>query len=130
MWVGLCTLWDFLRTSPVRLGVSLCVPQPPWVFSISVPRLYFPALGSWVSHSALLHNSRLSGSATCHPLAGVCQLLLVHPGSTHCGLEHPGCLTRPVPTLYALCTMTQAQLPDCAPPTGLDECVYFNFLVV
>ena len=41
-------------TSPVRWEFLLLPPQPPWVFSITGLRLYFPALEPWFAQSALL----------------------------------------------------------------------------
>ena len=47
-------LWVSPTTSPVRLGVSPAVNQPPRAFSIRGLRLYFPKLEPWVARSALL----------------------------------------------------------------------------
>ena len=47
-------LWVSPMTSPVSLGVSSAAPPPPWVFSISCLRLYFPELEPWVAPSVSL----------------------------------------------------------------------------
>ncbi|KAF6084339.1 hypothetical protein HJG60_008610 [Phyllostomus discolor] len=72
---------------------------------------------------SLLHNCHLSGSVHCHFMPGVCQPPPECPGSTHCHLAHP------VPPLFVSRPLS-AWPSNSAPPTDLDECVYFNSLVV
>ena len=47
-------LWVSTRTSPVRLGVSPALPQPPRAFSIRGLRLYFPEVEPCAERSASL----------------------------------------------------------------------------
>ncbi|KAF6100015.1 hypothetical protein HJG60_011726 [Phyllostomus discolor] len=122
MWVGLCTLWVFPRTSPVRLGVSPCASTPTGVLN-QCPKALFPSAG-------------ILGCTQCAVLCVTIATSLglpvatPWPGSSRCLRPlwscAPGCLTRLVPTLSAL----RAWLSDSAPPTGLGEGVYFNSLVV
>ena len=80
----------------------LLLPQPPQVFSISGLRLYFSSLEPWVERSV--------------------------SWSTSHGLTCPG-LTCPGPPATPLPRVLSPRLP-VAPPTSLDECFFFIFLVV
>ena len=80
------------------------LPQPPQVFSISGLRLYFPALEPWV--------------AQCF----IPQLFL--PFYLHSSVGLPALPGTALPQVLS------TQLPVSAPLTSLDECVFFNSLVV
>ena len=83
----------------------LLLPQPTQVFSVRVLRFYFPMLEPWVTGSALF----LSCSS---------QFILMQMW------DRPLCQPSP-------CHMSSLPwLPVSAPPTGLDECFFFNSLVV
>ena len=90
----------------------MLLPQPPQVFSVSGLRLYFPRLELWVAQS-------VTGSTSCC-LAASCSLAHPAPQST----------TSLGPSAAALLRVLSAWLPVSAPPTGLDECFFFNSLVV
>ena len=107
------TLWVSLTNCLVRLGVFL-LPQPSQLFPIHDLRLYFPALEPWVAQSVLL--------PSCTSWF-ICPRMWVWHHLLHQPLLH--WVLQPQP-----CCESSAQLPVSAPPTGLDECVLFNSLVV
>ena len=88
-------LWVSPMTSPVRLGVSPAVAQPPWAFSIRGLRLYFPVLEPWVARSAslpvippvYLWANMVPQGATRHSACPV----LCHSESGHLGLSVREC---------------------------------------
>ena len=115
-------------------------PQPPRVFSISGLRLYFPALEPWVVWSASLPTvcpvylcMNVGPQGATHRSA--CPVLC-HSESGPLGLsarmwgcrvyQWPDCLPRSSHTPPVL---VPPQLPVSAPPTGLDECLFFISLV-
>ena len=105
-------LWVSPTTSPVRLGVSpAAASTPTGVFNQRFEAL-FPWLEPWFAGSVTW--------STCCCLAG--QLQLCPPCSTICHLA--GSASRHL----AACPL--APLPVSATPTGLDECFFFNSLVV
>ena len=96
-------LFSSTPNSPVRLGVPPAA-QPPQVFSVRGLRLYFPVLDP-----------------------GLCSLscaLVVPPGLSTCKWGT---------SLSASCCLAMSPIclvPVSTPPTGLDECFFFNSLVV
>ena len=117
-WVGLCTFKD-----PVGLSNELsceawsfshCHFNPHRCFQSESLRLYFPELEPWVSRSVLLP--------------------VVPPGLSprKCGtaLSTSFHHTRPGPPAATLPRVLSAWLPVFTPPAGLDECFFFNSLVV
>ena len=105
-WACVCsrTLWVSPMNSPVRLGVSPTAASIPQVFSISGLRLYFPLLESW-------------GFAVYFAPP------LFLPVYLHANVGQQG------PPATILPQVLSAQL-CISTPTGLDECVFFNSLVV
>ena len=91
--------------SPVRLGVSPAASPPKDFFSHGFLRLYFPALEHWVAWSVLLPR---------------CSSWFMRTQMWDCLLCQP-------PLCFESCP---PWLPVSAPPTGLDECFFFNSLVV
>ena len=83
----------------------LLLPQPPQVFSVRGLRLYFPSAGTL-------------GCAVCLTP----QLFLRVYLHTNVGL--------PPPLATALLRVLSTRLPISTPPTSLDECFFFNSLVV
>ena len=99
------TLWVSPTNSPVRLGVLLLPPQPPQVFSVRRFETSFPPTGTL-------------GCTIC--LAP--QLFLpVYPHAN---------VVLPILPTAALPQVLSTQLPVSAPATSLDECFFFNSLVV
>ena len=96
--------------SPVKLGVS---PAPHKCFHSEALRLYFPVLEPWI---ALSHSSVVPPSLSTCKCGTAC--------SASCHLARPGPLATTLPPVLS------AQLSIAAPPTGLDECFFFNSLVV
>ena len=98
--------------SPVRLGVSPA-HQPPQIFSVRGFEALFPHIGTL-------------GCVFCFAP----QLFL--PLYLHANMGPP---TLPAGALLALPAATLQRvlsvgLPISAPPTGVDKCFFFNFLVV
>ena len=106
-WVCVCSrpLWVSPTSSPVSLGVSSAATSTPKGFSISGLRLYFPVLEPW-------------GCTVCFALP----LFLLVYLCANVGLQ--GLPVTILPWVLS------AQLRVSTPPTGLDECVFFNSLVV
>ena len=107
------TLWVSPRNCPVRLGVSPATTSiPTGVFSLRFEAL-FPCAGNL-------------GCIIC--LAP--QLFLpVYPQANE-GLPAPPAATSLGPPAAALQRVLSTWLPISPPPTSLDECVFFNSLVV
>ena len=113
--------WEFL----------LLPPQPPRVFSIRGLRLYFPcagALGCVVCFAPLLFllvylcvkaGPRGLPATTLWGLLAVAWPALLHNPPPHWVCQLPPCHQYSPPWL-----------PVSAPPTGLDECVFFISLIV
>ena len=106
--------------SPVRLGVSPTAASTPKGFSNSGLRLYFPELELWVAWSVLL--PLCSSWFICARMwdRQVHQLLLA-------GQLQP-CL--PWSSRHRLSMNPSAPLLISTPPTGMDECFFFNSLVL
>ena len=99
-------LWVSPRNSPMRLGVSpTAASTSRGVFNQRFEAL-FPC----------------AGALCCTVCCWVLQLLLACPS--------PQSATSLGPPATALRGVFSARLPISAPPTGLDECVFFNSLVV
>ena len=108
-------LWVSPTTSPVRLGVSAAAaPALTRAFSIRGLRLYFPALEPWVAWSALL-------PAVC--LVSLC----ANVGPQ--GLLVVGLPARTPPVSVPVLPWATPRLPISAPPTCLDEGLFFISLV-
>ena len=96
-------------------SLTCCRPNPQGRFQSEVFKLYFPALEPWVTRSA-----SLPGYLCTH--VGPQGLLVVKlpeplvPPSASLG---PAMATRVLP----------AQVPVSTPPTGLDVCFFFIYLV-
>ena len=105
------TLWVSPMYSPVSLGVSP-MPQPLEVFTARGLRLYSPVLDLWVVWSISLSSCSSQFILTQMQDCLVCQLLphLPHPPPCHVS-------SLPWP-------------PVSASPISLDECFFFNSLVV
>ena len=119
-WVGLCTL-----QTPVGLSndlsceagsLSCCRPR---VFSIRGLRLYFPTLEPWVVWSASLPT--VCPFYLCANVGpqGLLVVRLPAPFVPHSATLVPATATR----------VLSALVPVSAPPTGLDECLFFISLV-
>ena len=127
----------------------LLLSQPPRVPSIRGLRLYFPALDPWVTWSASLPAAvrrglsvRECGAAGCHPplCLPLSLPLWVRPSGFICANVGPhGLLVVRLPAPFvphsaslgpATATgVLSAPVPVSAPPTGLDECLFFISLV-
>ena len=118
------TLWVSPMNSPVSLGVSLANASTPMVvFSQRLWRLYFPALEHWIVWSVSLPS---------------CSSWFICSQMWDCPVHKlPPC---PSPPATSLLTPVLQQLPCwessppwlsvSAPPTGLDECSFFNSFIV
>ena len=98
------TLWAPPTDSPVRLAVSPTTATPTGFLQLEVLRLYYPELEPWVVWSVSLPSC--SSWFICMQIWDC----LVHQPPRH--------------------TSSLPQLPVSAPPTSLDECFFFNLLVV
>ena len=107
-WVGLCTFQD-----PVGLSKEIscegrsfsCLLNTHRCLQLEILRLYFPTLGSWGMGYVSL--PRCSSQFICRQ-------------TWDCPLHQPlPCLESFLP-----------HLPISTPPTGTDECFFFNLLVV
>ena len=115
-WVGFCssrTLWVSPMNSLVSLGVSSAAKDPTDFFQSEFLRLYFPALEPWVAQSVLLPRCSF-----WFILMQMWDHWLLQP-PPHPVHELPPCHDSSLPWL-----------PISAPPTSLDECFFFNALVV
>ena len=123
----------------MRLGVSPAASSTPNGFSISGLRLYFPVLEPWgcmvcfappLFLPIYLHMNVRPPSpqvATSQdPPAAPCQPATAPPPPP----PAPQSAASLGPPAVALLCVLSAWLPVSAPPTGLDECVFFNSLVV
>ena len=97
----------------------LLLPQPPRAFSIRGLRLYFPELEPWVARSASLPAIRPVYLCVNVGLQGLLVVRLPAPF-----IPHSASLVLPWPLESSL-----PRLPVSAPPTGLDECLFFISLV-
>ena len=123
-------------------------PQPPGAFSIRDLRLYFPELEPWVAQSASLPAVRLvylcanvgPPGATCHSACPVLHHSWVRPSGFICanvGLQGLLVLGLPAPFVPHSASLSPAMatwvlstlVSISAPPTGLDECLFFISLV-
>ena len=94
-------------------------PQPPWVFSLRGLRLYFPALEPWVVRSVLIPTICLVYLCANVGPQGLLVVRLPAPFVPHSASLGPATAMR----------VLSARLPVSAPPTGLDECLFFISLV-
>ena len=114
--VGLCTFWDPVvspMNSPMRLRVSPAAASTP----TGVFNQWFEAL--------FLCAGDLGCVVCCH----VCQLLPLRPAAAWPAPFHnppPHWFHQPPPCQLVL----SPRLPVSTPPTSLDECFFFNSLVV
>ena len=116
-WVGLCTFWDpgcfsndiscEAGNSSHRLNTHRCFQSEVWGFI------------------SLHWNPGLNGLSQC-PV--VPSSLSPHKCGITLSASHR--LAHPGPPAADLPWVLSARLPISAPPTGLDECFFFNFLVV
>ena len=128
---------------------SLPSPQPPGALSIRGLRLYFHELEPWVARSALLpairsvylcSNVGLRGAthrSACpvlrHSESGPLSLSVRECGAAGSASGQTAC-----PVCPTLCQSRSHQgnasplcpVPVSAPPTGLDECLFFIYLVL
>ena len=94
-------------------GSFSCCHNPHRFLQSEVLRLYFPALEPCVVRSVSLPS---------------CSSQFFHTQMWNCLLHQlPPC---PVLQLPPCCESSPPQLPVSGPPTGLDECFFFNSLVV
>ena len=116
------TLWVSPANSPVRVGVSLAAATPTgFFFQSEASRLYFLMLEPCVLQPVSLpscsglfeHKYRTLCSASCH----LSQSMSHHP------------LPTLILQLWPFCESSPPWLSNSTPPTGLDECLYFNSLV-
>ena len=114
-WVCVCsrTLWVCPTNSSVRLGVSP-VPSTSAVFSVRGFEALFPRTAS------------LSYAAVSFPRCS--SLFIPHKFGTACSSSH--CFACPGPPVTALPQILSSRLPVSARPTNLDECFFFNTLVI
>ena len=105
-WVHSRTLWVSPTNSPVKLGVSPTAHSTP----TGIFNQWFEALFP------------CAGALGCVVCPRVHQLLPWMPHSTVQRLAGS--------TSCRLATILSTQLPVSAPPTSLDECIFFNSLVV
>ena len=91
-------------------GSFSCHCNPHRFFPSEVLRLYFPTLEPWVTP----------------------QLFLPVYLHSNVGLPIPPAATLPVPVLQVppCCESSPPWLPVSTPPTSLDECFFFNSLIV
>ena len=108
--------------SPVRLGVSPTTSTPTGFFQSEVLRLFFPTLELWVAWSVSLPSC---SSQFLHMQMWDHLLLQPPPCQIHQLLP---CLPRS--SSHFLATSPLCQLLISAPLTCLDECFFFNSLVV
>ena len=123
-WFFVCsrTLWVSPTNSPVRLGVSPTAATPTGFFQSEVLRLYFPAVEPWVcslSHSPVVPPSYLHANVGLHALPAAASPSLPAAALDAQVLQLPPCHESSLP-----------QLPVSTLPTSLDECFFFNYLVV
>ena len=108
------------RPLPWGCESLLLPPQTPRAFSIRGLRLYFPELEPWVARSALLPAFlvRVYLCANVGP-GGLPVVRLPAPFIPHSASLSPARAT----------WVLSAPVPISAPPTGLDECLFFIYLV-
>ena len=93
----------------------LLLPQPSQVFSVRGFEALFPMLESWVAWSILLPS---------------CSYWFICLQMLDCPLHQPLLFLPRSSSLCLVVRVLSAQLPVSTPPTGLDECFFFNSLVV
>ena len=96
--------------------------NPHKFFQSEVLRLYFSMLEPWVAWSAC---SPVVPPSLSTRKCGTAPFASFH--LTLCTSHHPVC---PSPLVAAFQESSAPQLPICTPPTCLDECFFFNSLVV
>ena len=112
-------LWVSPMPSPVRLGVSpAAAPTPTGVFTQRFEAL-FPRAGA-LGCRVCFAPRRLSGLSVCECGAAGCYWSDCLPLLSH---------TPPVSVPPRQCKSSLPWLPISAPPTGLDECLFFISLV-
>ena len=140
MWVGLCTFLDPMGLSNELScesgSFSCCCLNPQRVFKQRFEAL-FPRTGALGLHS-LFHYLLVPPGLSAHECgtAGSTSHQLV--GSTNrsslasCSLAHPAphSAAWQGPPAMVLPRVLSSKLRISAPPTSLDECVFFNSLVV
>ena len=104
------TLWVSPTNSPVEAGSFSCCLNPHRFLQLEVS---FSCPGTL-------------GCADCFPP----QLFLLVYLHTNVGLPTLPAAISPCPPAIALPQVLSAWLPASAPPTGLDECFFFNFFVI
>ena len=112
------TLWVSPADSPVRLGVSPTATSiPTGVFSQRFLRLYFSTLKTWVARSVSL--------PIVPPSLSSCKY------GTDCSISHHLTHSSPHPRwATTLPQVLSTWLPMSSPLSSLDECFFFNSLVV
>ena len=93
-----------------EIGSFLQCCNPHWFLQPEVMRLYFLVLESWVVRSVL-------GLELRTPQLSLCVFICM--GMWDCQFCQPPC-----------CASSPPQLPVSAPSTHLDECFFFNSLIV
>ena len=108
------TLWVSPTISPVRLVGSPIVSTAKGFFQSEVLRVYFPALEPWVAWSVSFPS---------------CSSWFIH---SKCGTTHAAnyLLACPAPPAAALPRVLSVPAAISASPTSLNECFFFNSLVV
>ncbi|KAF6109750.1 hypothetical protein HJG60_010953 [Phyllostomus discolor] len=123
--------------SPVRLGIAAGTSAPTGIFNWF--EALFPCAGCTVCFAPQLfllvylntNGGPPSPQSAAWPVHLVCLLQPYVPCSTICCLTESTChLACPGPPVTASPGVLSTQLPISTPPTGLDECVFFNCLVV
>ena len=129
-------------------SLSCCHPQPPPAFSIRGLRLYFPELEPWVARSASLPafcpvylcvNMGPRGATHCSACPVLCYsesgplgLSVCECGAAGSASGQTACPVRPtLRQSWSRHSHTSPLRPSAvsAPPTGLDECLFFISLV-
>ena len=129
-WVGLCTFQDpvgFSSDVSYEAGsFSHCCLNPHRCFQSEALRLYFCTLQPWVGWSLLF--------PSCSSWFNCMQMwdCPVHKPPFRLVHQHrlARCSPCPSPLAAALPRVLSTRLPISTPPTSLDECFFFNSLVV
>ena len=132
----------------MRLGVSHVLSHRPRVFSIRGLRFYFPALEPWVAWSALIPavcpvylyanvGPRVLPAALPAPFSATLSPALWVYLCANVGPQGLLVVRLPAPFVPLSASLSPATatrvlstpVPVSAPPTGLDECLFFIYLV-